>query len=116
MLPTSAIVASSPEVICELTDPRLTEISGMAPSRLHSGVMWVHNDSGDKARLYALQLSNCAVVGELTLRDVSARDFEGLATGVDARGRPVLWVGDIGDNRDSWSDVSIYRVREKKTW
>ena len=114
MLPTSAIVASSPEVICELTDPRLTEISGMAPSQLHSGVMWVHNDSGDKARLYALQLSNCAVVGELTLRDVSARDFEGLAAGVDARGRPVLWVGDIGDNRDSWSDVSIYRVREPK--
>ena len=114
MLPTSAIVASSPEVICELTDPRLTEISGMAPSQLHYGVMWVHNDSGDKARLYALQLSNCAVVGELTLRDVSARDFEGLAAGVDARGRPVLWVGDIGDNRDSWSDVSIYRVREPK--
>ena len=114
VLPTSAIKASSPEVICELTDPRLTEISGMAPSQLHSGVMWVHNDSGDKGRLYALQLSNCAVVGELTLRDVSARDFEGLAAGVDARGRPVLWVGDIGDNRDSWSDVSIYRIREPK--
>lgn len=114
VIPTSTISASSPEVICELTDPRLTEISGMAPSQLHSGVMWVHNDSGDKARLYAVQLSNCAVVGELALRDVSARDFEGLAAGVDAQGRPVLWVGDIGDNRDSWSDVSIYRIREPK--
>ena len=114
MIPTSTISASSPDVICELTDPRLTEISGMAPSQLHSGVMWVHNDSGDKARLYAVQLSNCAVVGELALRDVSARDFEGLAAGVDAQGRPVLWVGDIGDNRDSWSDVSIYRIREPK--
>ena len=114
VIPTSTISASSPEEICELTDPRLTEISGMAPSQLHSGVMWVHNDSGDKARLYAVQLSNCAVVGELALRDVSARDFEGLAAGVDAQGRPVLWVGDIGDNRDSWSDVSIYRIREPK--
>ena len=114
VIPTSTISASSPEVICELTDPRLTEISGMAPSQLHSGVLWVHNDSGDKARLYAVQLSNCAVVGELALRDVSARDFEGLAAGVDAQGRPVLWVGDIGDNRDSWSDVSIYRIREPK--
>ena len=45
---------------------------------------------------------------------VSARDFEGLAAGVDPKGRPVLWVGDIGDNRDSWSDVSIYRIREPK--
>lgn len=114
VLPTSAIAAPSTEAICELSDPRLTEISGMAPSRLHSGVMWVHNDSGDKAKLYAVKLSNCAVVGELTLREVSARDFEGLAAGVDAQGRSVLWVGDIGDNRDSWSDVSIYRIREPK--
>ena len=76
--------------------------------------MWVHNDSGDEARLYALRLSDCAVVGELTLRDVSARDLEGLASGVDAQGRPVLWVGDIGDNVDSWSDVSIYRIREPR--
>ncbi len=113
-IPTPAIAAPAPEVICELIDPRLTEISGMAPSKLHPGVMWVHNDSGDKARLYALQLSDCRVVGELTLRDVSPRDFEGLAAGVDVRGRSVLWVGDIGDNRDSWSDVSIYRIREPK--
>ncbi len=113
-LPTSALAVPSTEVVCEFTDPRLTEISGMAPSKLHPGVMWVHNDSGDEARLYALQLSDCSVVGELTLRDVSARDFEGLAAGVDAQGRSVLWIGDIGDNRDSWSDVSIYRIREPK--
>jgi len=113
-LPASVQAVTSPEVICEFTDPRLTEISGMAPSTLHRGVMWVHNDSGDEARLYALQLSDCSVVAELTLRDVSARDFEGLAAGVDPQGRAVLWVGDIGDNRDSWSEVSIYRIREPK--
>ena len=106
-LPVPLVVAASPDVMCEFTDTRLNEISGMAPSQVHPGVMWVHNDSGDEARLYALRLSDCAVVGELTLRDVSARDFEGLASGVDAQGRPVLWVGDIGDNVDSWSDVSI---------
>lgn len=77
----------------------------------------MHNDSGDAARLYALDLSDCAVVGELLLRDqnkreIQARDIEGIATGVDARGRAVLWVGDIGDNLDSWESVAIYRVRE----
>jgi len=113
-LPVPLVVAASPDVMCEFTDTRLNEISGMAPSQVHPGVMWVHNDSGDEARLYALRLSDCAVVGELTLRDVSARDFEGLASGVDAQGRPVLWVGDIGDNVDSWSDVSIYRIREPR--
>lgn len=115
LTPVAAVAASpSPEVLCEFTDPRLTEISGMAPSALHPGVMWVHNDSGDEAKMYALQLNDCSVVGELTLLGVSARDFEGLAAGVDPKGRPVLWVGDIGDNRDSWNYVSIYRIREPK--
>jgi len=104
----------SGEVLCTITDPRLTEISGMAPSSLHQNVMWVHNDSGDAARLYALSMQDCNVIGELTLRDVSARDIEGLAAGADEQGRPVLWVGDIGDNLDSWDSVAIYRVREPK--
>lgn len=115
LTPAAAVAAlPSTETVCEFTDPRLTEISGMAPSALHPGVMWVHNDSGDEAKLYALKLTDCSIIGELNLLGVSARDFEGLAAGVDPRGRPVLWVGDIGDNRDSWSDVSIYRIREPK--
>jgi hypothetical protein len=109
-----AAASTAPDVMCEFTDPRLSEISGMAPSALHPGVMWIHNDSGDDAKLYALKLNDCSIVGELSLQGVSARDFEGLAAGVDPKGRPVLWVGDIGDNRDSWSDVSIYRIREPK--
>lgn len=109
-----AAASTAPDVMCEFTDLRLSEISGMAPSALHPGVMWVHNDSGDNAKLYALKLNDCSIVGELSLQGVSARDFEGLAAGVDLNGRPVLWVGDIGDNRDSWSDVSIYRIREPK--
>jgi len=109
-----AAASTAPDVMCEFTDLRLSEISGMAPSALHRGVMWVHNDSGDDAKLYALKLNDCSIEGELSLQGVSARDFEGLAAGVDPKGRPVLWVGDIGDNRDSWSDVSIYQIREPK--
>ena len=99
-------------VLCEITDTRLNEISGMTASALHPNVMWVHNDSGDAARLYALNITTCEVVAELTLRNVEARDFEGIARGVDRKGRAVLWVGDIGDNLDSWESVAIYRVRE----
>ena len=116
---TSTPIHASERALCEVSDPRLTEISGMTASALHEGIMWVHNDSGDAARLYALDLDDCAVVGELLLRDqnkreIQARDIEGIATGVDARGRAVLWVGDIGDNLDSWESVAIYRVREPK--
>jgi hypothetical protein len=108
-------VMTDSRVLCNISDPRLTEISGMTSSALHPDVMWVHNDSGDQARLYALSLITCDVVGELTLRNVDARDFEGIARGVDRQGRPVLWVGDIGDNLDSWDNVAIYRVREPRT-
>lgn len=100
--------------VCRFDDTRLSEISGMAPSRRQANLIWLHNDSGDEAVLYGIDARTCATVGELRLRGVTARDFEGLASSVDERGRPFLWVGDIGDNRDSWSDVSIYRVREPR--
>jgi len=101
--------------VCRFDDRRLTEISGMAASLMHENVVWVHNDSSDVARLYALDLQTCDTVSELRLRGVQARDFEGLASTRNARGRAALWVGDIGDNRDSWPFVTLHRVWEPKT-
>lgn len=101
--------------VCRFDDRRLTEISGMAASLMHENVVWVHNDSSDAARLYALDLQTCDTVSELRLRGVQARDFEGLASTRNARGRAALWVGDIGDNRDSWPFVTLHRVWEPKT-
>jgi hypothetical protein len=101
--------------VCRFDDRRLTEISGMAASLMHENVVWVHNDSSDAARLYALDLQTCDTVSELRLRGVQARDFEGLASTRNARGRAALWVGDIGDNRDSWPSVTLHRVWEPKT-
>ena len=69
----------------------------MAASLMHENVVWVHNDSSDAARLYALDLETCDTVSELRLRGVQARDFEALASTRNARGRAALWVGDIGD-------------------
>ena len=44
---------SSPQVTGTLP-PTVTEASGMAISRTQPGVLWLHNDSGDKARIYAM--------------------------------------------------------------
>lgn len=98
--------------VCRFTDARLTEISGMAPSSSDPNLLWMINDSGDDAMVYGVDSRSCETVSEVRLRGVRARDFEGLASGRDPRGRPQLWIGDIGDNRDSWPDVSIYRVPE----
>ncbi len=100
--------------VCRFTDSRLTEVSGMAPSGIHDDVVWVHNDSSDGARLYGIDTRSCDTVAEVTMRGVRARDFEAMASTRDAKGRAVLWVGDIGDNRDSWPFVTIHRLREPK--
>ena len=100
--------------VCTIDDDRLVEISGMAMSNTHANVMWFTNDSGDEARLYAVDIGTCRTVGEVRLRGVRARDFEGLSSSTAGDGRAFLWIGDIGDNRDSWPDISIYRIREPR--
>ena len=41
-----------------------------------------------------------------------ARDCEAMASGRDAAGRPMLWIGDIGDNRAVRTSVVLRLVRE----
>ncbi len=45
---------AGPDVDRVLRDPRITESSGLAPSSLHRGVLWTMNDSGSRARIYAV--------------------------------------------------------------
>lgn len=105
--------AQAAERVCRL-DPSLDEISGMTVSRLHPDVLWAVEDSGGGPRVVAIDASNCAVRAELTLRGSRARDFEAIAAGTLEDGTSVLWVGDIGDNRDSWPTVELLRIREPK--
>ena len=97
---------------CRFSDDRFTEISGMTYSQLHDGVIYLHNDSGGGPRIYAVDAGTCETLATLTLAGAEARDLEAIGSGTDPKGRPILWVGDIGDNRDSWPDVRLLRVRE----
>jgi hypothetical protein len=107
--------AAAPAVACRFSDPRLVEISGITWSRLHPGVSWVHNDSGGGPYLYAVDDTTCRTLARVRVAGIGARDLEAIATGVDPAGRPVLWVGDIGDNRDSWPSVRLIAVPEPAT-
>lgn len=108
-------VPTKREVVCQFHDERLTEISGLAASTQHPGILWTHNDSGDSARVFAIDSQTCAVRAEVRLAGVSARDVEAIAVGKSSNGTPVIWVGDIGDNADSWPSVHLYRFNEPKT-
>lgn len=100
------------QVQCRFSDPRFTEISGMTYSQRHEDVLYLHNDSSGGPLVFAVDARTCRTLATLTISGIEARDLEAIGSGRDARGRPVLWVADIGDNRDSWPEVRLHRIRE----
>lgn len=97
-----------------MADPIVNEVSGLVESRLHTNTLWVHNDSGDGANLYALSTEGL-LLSLVTLKGVHAIDFEDLAYGVDSYGTPTLYIGDIGDNSHLRTHITLYQVPEP-TW
>ncbi|GHI06883.1 hypothetical protein AQI88_34825 [Streptomyces cellostaticus] len=95
-----------------IKDPRITESSGLAASRLHPGIYWTHNDSNDGPYIYAVDSRTGKTVATVTLRGVgSPRDVEAISIGPDNQ----IYVGDIGDNLGGkWPYVWIYRLPEPK--
>ena len=63
-----------------LASNALTETSGIAASRRVSGVWWVHNDSGDRARVFAIG-NDGRDLGEFDLAGAAAVDWEDIAVG-----------------------------------
>ena len=110
----SAQEVEGAEVAVRLEDPRILESSGLALSRRHEAVLWTHNDSDDGPRLYAVGPDG-RTLATLTLGGAEARDWEGMAAGRDDRGRPALFVGDIGDNNGVWPEIAVYQVTEPAT-
>lgn len=93
----------------QLQNPSLTEVSGLAASRINPEVLFAINDSGNSATLYALSES-----GEhLAQWPVQARnrDWEDLATlrhdNVD-----YLVIGDTGDNLQLRAKSTLYLIPE----
>ncbi|MEV2217134.1 WD40 repeat domain-containing protein [Streptomyces sp. NPDC050997] len=95
-----------------ISDPRITESSGLAASRQHPGVYWTHNDSDDGPYLYAVDSSTGKTVATITLTGVGTpRDVEAISIGPDNQ----IYVGDIGDNLGgNWPYVWIYQLPEPK--
>jgi len=90
----------------------IREASGLVASRQSPGVLWVHNDSGDSARVFAIDTQG-KFLGTCHLRGAVARDWEDIAIGPGPDpNRQYLYIGDIGDNRAKYPDITVYRVPE----
>jgi hypothetical protein len=99
-LPASAQAADPtvPGTRCQLTDPRLPEVSGLVEV---GDRMLVHNDGGDQLDVYVLDRT-CAVVA-VHSAPVDPYDPEDLALAVDG----TVWLADTGDNTGTRPTVAL---------
>lgn len=96
-----------------ITDPRLTEISGIVHSTTHENIGWVHNDSGDTARVFAVDLISGQVAGAYTLSGIDAYDWEDIAIHHDPSGGPsTIYIADTGDNFERREEARIHAFVE----
>jgi hypothetical protein len=92
----------------------ITEASGIVASRQNPGVLWVHNDSGDKPRIYAINTKG-DLLGICNIGGATATDWEDIAIGPGPDpNRQYLYIGDTGDNQAKRPEVVVYRVPEPK--
>lgn len=97
----------------KITEKALGEVSGITASRQSPGVLWAHNDSGDKARLYAIDLKG-KLLAKFEVPNAENRDWEDIASGPGADGKPALYIAETGDNERRRETATIYRVPEPR--
>ncbi len=104
---------SAPRRISTITDGRIVEASGITPSLLRPEIVWINNDSGDSPRIFAIRLSDGAVIAEVAVSGATAVDWECIGSGPGPDpGRPFLYIGDVGNNGLNRSNLRVYRIPE----
>ncbi len=121
VLGTSALMAWvwRPEPVsgpCMVTSGPVTlsdvpETSGLAMGRRTRGVLWSHNDSGNDAVLFAMDVAG-AVRGRVSV-PMRMRDWEDVSAGRCPAG-DCLYLADIGDNGARRPHVAVLRVPEPR--
>ncbi|MFC3551148.1 hypothetical protein ACFOLC_08955 [Lysobacter cavernae] len=93
-----------------LLDTQLSEISGLAASRRHRDVLWMHDDGGNPERLFAVRTDG-ARRATFRLEGVTKTDWEDMAA-FELDGRPYLLVADTGDNGGLRRSLQLHVIEE----
>jgi hypothetical protein len=102
------------QAVGTLMSDKLGEVSGLVASQSNPGVFFVHNDSGDKARFFAVNGGGELLATFDLGKGASAIDWEDIALGPCPTGRCV-YLADTGDNLKERKTYTIYRVPEPTT-
>ncbi len=99
-----------PQELCKLANEKINESSGLAVSRRKKDVFWTHNDSGDKAVIYAFD-SKGKDLGAFSVIGANARDWEDMAS-FSVGNKHYLLLADTGDNNKNRETCELYIVHE----
>ena len=94
----------------ELENRRLEEASGIASSVLNPDVLWVLNDGGNGAQVFAMDTRG-KDLGGFVVDGAKNRDWEDMAA-FDWDGRSWLLFADTGDNSEGRKECQLYFVIE----
>lgn len=89
--------------IGKVVAPAINETSGMVVT---DSIIWLHNDSGDSATIYAISKEG-TYLGKADIKDAYAKDWEEM-TSFTKEGKQYLLIGDIGDNRERKEKLELY--------
>lgn len=93
-----------------VVDERLRETSGLAASRTHADVLWMLNDGGNDAAVYAVSRRG-RVLARFAVEGVANTDWEDLAA-FELDGRRYLLVADTGDNGGLRRTLQLHALPE----
>jgi len=93
-----------------LLDAQLDEISGLAASRTHEGVLWMHDDGGNDAQLFAVGTRG-GLQATFQVAGVANTDWEDIAA-FELDGRNYLLVADTGDNGGLRRSLQLHVIEE----
>lgn len=100
--PAAAEEPAAPSVRCQVTDPRLAELSGLVDV---GDRMLAMVDGGDQVAVYVLDAA-CQVV-DVTTAALDPYDPEDLGVGADG----TVWFADTGDNNATRATVALIALR-----
>ncbi|MBN1833997.1 MAG: hypothetical protein JW896_17985 [Deltaproteobacteria bacterium] len=86
------------------------EASGIALSQFHENVIWVINDSGNSASVYALNPRG-RLLCTLNIENVWNNDWEDLAS-FEYEGKPYILIADVGDNHANRKACFLHFIEE----
>ncbi|XP_046332407.2 uncharacterized protein LOC124115445 [Haliotis rufescens] len=103
--------------VSSLQSAALDEISGLAASRIHDGILYGINDhtsSTVENKVYAIDANTGVLKATLTIRGATNWDWEDIAVGPCPDSGSCIYIGDIGSH-NGISQNTVYRVREPAT-